>query len=362
MNDRNADPLADRLDARLLEEPPEQQDAAALGDQPELEATQPAAAAQLMAAGIKPDDPMAEAVRKVMYRQLQVMLANEEACRGGKSIEAVHDMRVATRRLRVAFRLFGSYYKRGLVRDLEADLRKTGRTLGAARDLDVFNKTARQYLRSLPKQQRADLDPLLSNWKRQRQVAGRELVDYFDSPRYRRLVDKLGDFLTTSGAGVANHRDAATPVQVRHVLTSTVWQRYEAVRAYEILLPAATADVLHALRIECKYLRYTLEFFQEVLGHGASSIIRQVIAVQDHLGEIQDAEVASHLLADFLSKAYREQAAISAAETADLAGVTRYLSYRRDHARQMTTTFAPVWKQIDSAKFRKGLAAVLVTL
>lgn len=316
----------------------------------------------LMAAGIKPDEPMAEAVRKIMYRQYQVMLANEASCRSGKSIDAVHDMRVATRRLRVAFRLFGAYYKRGLVRDLEADLRKTGRTLGAARDLDVFNKTARQYLRSLPKQQRSELDPLLNNWKRQRQVAGRELVDYFDSPRYRRLVDKLGDFLTTPGAGAVNNKSAAAPVQVRHVLASTVWQRYETVRAYEAVLPEAAPETLHALRIECKYLRYTLEFFQEVLGPGTAPVIRQVVAVQDHLGEIQDAQVASRLLADYLSKAFKEQATATAAPKADLDGVTRYLSYRRDHARQMAAAFPPLWKQIDSVKFRRRLATVLVPL
>jgi CHAD domain-containing protein len=315
-----------------------------------------------MAAGIQPDEPMAEAVRKVMYRQYQVMLANEAGCRSGKSIDAVHDMRVATRRLRVAFRLFGSYYKRGLVRDLEADLRKTGRTLGAARDLDVFNKTARQYLRSLPKQQRGDLDPLLASWKRQKQVAQRELVDYFDSPRYRRLVEKLGDFLATPGAGVANNKGETVPAQVRHVLSSTIWARYEAVRVYEAILPTATTWDLHALRIECKYLRYTLEFFQEVLGDSAPQVIRQVIVVQDHLGEIQDADVASRLLAEYLSRAFKEQAAASATETADLDGVTRYLSHRRDQSRQMAATFPNLWKQIDSIKFRRRLAAVIVPL
>ena len=318
---------------------------------------------KLMAAGIRPDEPMAEAVRKVMYRQYQVMLDNEAGCRKGKSIDAVHDMRVATRRLRVAFRLFGSYYKRGLVRDLEADLRKTGRTLGAARDLDVFNKTARQYLRSLPKQQRADLDPLLASWKRHRQIAHRGLIDYFDSARYARLIDKLGDFLTTSGAGVVVSKGSiAAPSQVRHVLASTVWQRYETVRAYEAVLPEAAPETLHALRIECKYLRYTLEFFQEVLGPGTAPVIRQVIAVQDHLGEIQDAQVASRLLAEYLSKAFKEQATATAEPTADLDGVTRYLSYRRDHARQMVSAFPQMWKQIDNVKFRRRLAAAIVTL
>jgi CHAD domain-containing protein len=316
-----------------------------------------------MAAGIRPDEPMAEAVRKIMVRQYQTMLANEAGCRSGGNVDAVHDMRVATRRLRVAFRLFGGYYRRGVIRSLEQDLRKTGRTLGAARDLDVFNKTARLYLRSLPKQQRSDLDPLLANWKRSRQVAHRELVEYFDSARYRRFIEDLGEFLTTPGAGVAaGAADPPAPVQVRHVLGSTLWQRYETVRAYEVVLAAAPTTTLHALRIECKYLRYTLEFFQEVLGPGAAPLIRQVSAVQDHLGEIQDAEVASRLLADYLAKAYREQAAASMTEAADLDGVTRYLSRRREHARQMAASFPSLWKQLDSPKFRRRLAAVAASL
>ncbi len=342
-------------------EPEEDAGATPPAGQPEAAAAAPSPS-PLLTAGIRPDEAMAEAVRKIMVRQYQVMLANEAGCRGGKSIDAVHDMRVATRRLRVAFRLFGAYYKRGLVRDLEADLRKTGRTLGAARDLDVFNDTARRYLRTQPKQQRGELDPLLASWKRQRQMAHRELVDYFDGPRYRRLVEKLGDFLATPGAGVAAPKAAPAPYQVRHVLSSTVWARYEAVRAYEAILPAAVATDLHALRIECKYLRYTLEFFQEVLGEGAAALVRQVIVVQDHLGEIQDADVAGRLLAEYLAKAFKEQAAASGGELADLEGVTRYLSYRRDQARQMTAAFPPVWKQIDSLKFRRRLAAVTASL
>lgn len=333
------------------------------GGQPEPAPASAAPRSSMMAAGIQPDEPMAEAVRKIMYRQYQTMLANETGCRGGKSIEAVHDMRVATRRLRVAFRLFGAYYKRGLVRDLETDLRKTGRTLGGTRDLDVFNKTAREYLRGLPKAQRSELDPLLASWKRQRQLAHRELVDYFDSGRYERLVDKLGDFLTSPGAGVAAGKlPAAAPVQVRHVLVSTVWLRYEAVRAYEAVLPEAVPETLHALRIECKYLRYTLEFFQEVLDHSAAALIRQVVVVQDHLGEIQDADVATRLLADYLAKAYKEQASVGVVASADLDGVSHYLGHRREQARQMTVAFPHLWKQIDSVKFRRRLAAALVSL
>jgi hypothetical protein len=79
-----------------------------------------------------------------------------------------------------------------------------------------------------------------------------------------------------------------------------------------------------------------------------------VVAVQDHLGEIQDADVATRLLADYLAKAYKEQASIGVVASADLDGVSRYLGHRREQARQMTASFPQLWKQIDSASSGGG--------
>ncbi len=60
-------------------------------------------------------------------------------------------------------------------------------------------------------------------------------------------------------------------------------------------MPFADVPTLHALRIESKRLRYTLEFFSEVLPDSASTLVAELTAVQDHLGLLNDAQIAADL-------------------------------------------------------------------
>ena len=58
---------------------------------------------------------------------------------------------------------------------------------------------------------------------------------------------------------------------------------------------------LHQLRIASKGLRYSLEFLEEVLGPESKVLVKELKKLQDHLGNLQDAVVASNLLRDFLT-------------------------------------------------------------
>ena len=122
----------------------------------------------LFGPGLWLNEPMAEAVRKILRSQFQVMVDSEAGSRKGKNIDAVHDMRVATRRMRAAFRLFGSYFRPTAIAGFQKDLRKMGRALGAVRDLDVFNREAQIYLETLPEDRKDGLDPLFGQWERER--------------------------------------------------------------------------------------------------------------------------------------------------------------------------------------------------
>ncbi len=93
------------------------------------------------------------------------MLRHEEGTRLGEDIEALHDMRVATRRLRAAFEVFGPAFDKQTLKVHLAGLRMTGRTLGAVRDMDVFMEKAQKYLQTLPEARQSGLDPLLEHWK-----------------------------------------------------------------------------------------------------------------------------------------------------------------------------------------------------
>src|SRR5258706_11423347 len=101
-----------------------------------------------LSAAIQPvaaDDNIAEAGRKILLAEFVKMLQHETGSRTGEDIEDVHDMRVATRRMRSLFRLLKPYYKRSAVQADKTELRHLAWTLGAVRDLDVLIDDVRTY-------------------------------------------------------------------------------------------------------------------------------------------------------------------------------------------------------------------------
>ena len=100
--------------------------------------------------GVTATDTIAEAGRRVFRFHLARMLAREAGTRSGKDPEDLHDMRVATRRMRAAWRVFGDGYRANRTRRLRGRLRTLAGRLGAVRDLDVLIGAAEGYRDGLP--------------------------------------------------------------------------------------------------------------------------------------------------------------------------------------------------------------------
>jgi CHAD domain-containing protein len=76
---------------------------------------------------------------------------------------------------------------------------------------------------------------------------------------------------------------------------------FAAVRAYETLFETGTAvapELLHNLRIDCKHLRYNLEFVGHLLGPECEAMITRLKALQEILGDLNDAVIAQALVAE----------------------------------------------------------------
>ena len=307
------------------------------------------------------DDPMSEAGRKVIYLHFTRMLANEAGTRLGEDPEALHDMRVATRRMRAAFVLFGAHFDEKTLKQFGKGLRRAGRTLGAVRDLDVLLEKARAHVATLPPESAGSLDPLLAHWETARDVARRQMLDYLDGSAYREFVADFGAFLTTPGAGALSiPDDEPVPFQVRHVAPSLIITHYESVRAFERLLPGAPLLTYHALRIDCKGLRYALEFFRDLLGDEAPALIKQVTGMQDLLGELQDAHVAEALLDGFL-RDHRKAARKRPAELS-LAGVEAYRDVQLARQAELVAAFPAPWADVVGPDFRRKLALAVAAI
>jgi CHAD domain-containing protein len=305
--------------------------------------------------GVTPDDHVAEAGRKVMRFHLARMLAREPGTRGGQDNEELHAMRVATRRQRAAWRVFGGSFRPGRTRRYRTGLREVASRLGAVRDLDVLIEAAEGYRAELAVAERRAFEPLLADWRQHRDDARVLLVRELDSDGYRRWVDDYRDFVRTEGAAVLPV-GPTQPHRVRDTSASRLWSAYEQVRGYEPVLRWADVETLHELRIAGKWLRYSLEFVREALGDDSADLIARVTALQDHLGLMNDADVAASMARNFLVEHAGE---LSPREGA---AIGRYLVSREREVARLRRSIGTPWRGIAGVTFRRRLGRVVAGL
>ncbi len=305
--------------------------------------------------GVLADDHIAEAGRKVLRFHLARMLAREAGTREGLDAEELHGMRVATRRQRAAWRVFGDAFKAGRTRTHRKRLRDVAARLGAVRDLDVLLEAADAYRSELPRAEQRALEPLLGGWRDHRDDARRLLIRELDSDGYRRWIDDYGEFVRHEGLAVVPV-SPTQPHRVRDTANSRILAAYEGVRAYEAVLRWADVETLHELRIAGKWLRYTLEFVREALGPEASLLIARVTALQDHLGLLNDADVTAHMARSFLVE---NAAELSQPESAAIA---RYLVSREKEVARLRRTVGGPWRGVAGVSFRRGLGRTIAGL
>ncbi len=325
--------------------------------------TQPRQTLSLQATpGVQPADPMAEAGRKVLLFQFERMLLHEPGARLGDDIEGVHDMRVATRRMRSGIRLFEPFYKPGRLSPFNAALKKTGGALGEVRDLDVFMVKAQAFAKKSPD---VNLDPLFDEWQTRLSAARERLIRSLDSREFERFTEDFYEFLTTPGKGARPQPEPEDrePYEARHVLPRLLYELYEQVRVYDDLVDSRDVVTLHALRIEMKRLRYALEFFEEILGPEGRGVIKEVKTLQDHLGDMNDAEVAEQILRDFVDAEDRQHSGMPRfLRSPDMSGVRQYMLAKQDEKRRLIDTFPAAWEAFTREDVRRNLALAIAAL
>ncbi|MFN8445766.1 MAG: CHAD domain-containing protein [Caldilineaceae bacterium] len=245
--------------------------------------------------------PAAEYCRTIWLKQLLLVLLQEDGVRCN-NVEAVHDMRVAIRRIRAGAQLFGDQFRKFKIKPFLKSLRRTARLLGQVRDLDVALQRLHEEQGALEDGDALAL--LRDRWQQQRTAVHCDLIEWFNSNQYNRFVRKFLRFCQTSGVGAKalpkSGEAPLPPYQLSHLLPLLLMERFTTVRAFESLLLEEDEIPLHtwhALRIECKYLRYALEFAAPFLDKEGASLIGHLKQLQEDLGKLNDAAVSQQMLA-----------------------------------------------------------------
>jgi len=245
---------------------------------------------------------MGELAYAVIRRQLVVLGAKEPGTRLGEDPDELHDMRVATRRLRAALDLFAEVLP-VRARTHRDELGWLGSVLGAVRDLDVqlqglgdlSDTEAGWSAAALHTDGHDPLAELSALLQRDREKARTDMLAALDSVRWERLFAGLCSMVRQGPP----RRALATRVPAAIGIPDLVVARHDKVaKAARRARRSGVVSDFHRLRIRCKRLRYSLEFSADVYDGGTARYVRRLTALQDELGMLQDAEVASTRLAE----------------------------------------------------------------
>ncbi|MFD0154922.1 CYTH and CHAD domain-containing protein [Streptomyces sp. NPDC055721] len=244
------------------------------------------------------------AVLVYVREQVDAIVALDPAVRRDLP-DAVHQLRVACRRLRSAFRSYRKVLDRDVTEPVGAELKWLAGELGAARDQEVLTERLRGRIDALPRTLR--LGPVrgrLRSWAAARARGGRRrTLAALDSARYLALLDTLDELLADPPLRKAAARDAR-PVLARAVLKDHARLAARVDRALA-LDPGEDRDLaLHAARKAAKRARYAAEAASPALGKPARRVAGRVKSVQSLLGEHQDGVVAREALRELAAQAH----------------------------------------------------------
>ena len=233
----------------------------------------------------------------VLRRLFEAILANEEGLCRDLDSEFLHDFRVAVRRTRSALSQIKKVLPQDVVDHFKGEFKWLGDATGTLRDLDVYLLKIDAYEASLPNEIRADLEPLRAFLVAHQKAEHRRLVRSLDTKRYGKLKNDWRTFL--EGSVLSEEKNAGRPIL--EVASERIFKSFRRVMTKGGAIGEETpAEAIHDLRIDCKKLRYLLEFFKSL--YEASEVeprIKALKKLQDNLGDFNDLEVQRHALRDF---------------------------------------------------------------
>jgi CHAD domain-containing protein len=237
-----------------------------------------------------------------MLTQVEALQSEIQGALVGDDIEHVHQMRVASRRMRNALNLFRDCLSDRKMKTWGDEIRKITKSLGKARDLDIqIELIARCYAASLEDRYKPGYNRLLLRLKQQRTKTQEKVNRTLVNLQGGGILDRMQAHLSAVTAG-SESIYLYTPSLYQQAFEAINSNLEEFLSFEKFIHDPQNIEELHAMRITGKHLRYTLEIFAPIYGTALDLHVRAMKNVQDLLGEIHDNDVWIAWLPKFIEQ------------------------------------------------------------
>ena len=236
------------------------------------------------------DQSARDVATQIIARQIAVARQREPDIIADRSVEALHAYRVDLRKIRAALSLFEGVYLPSQTDDLKARFSDLMAQTGPLRDLDVFLSKKQSFADGLPDSLQGGLDALFALRATERSAAQTALARQLESPDHAQSMRDLAKMFSAPGSIEPGPR-AHLPIQ--KLICTLIWKQFKKTRKIaDDVGPDSTDDDLHTLRIQCKKLRYLLEFSGGLLPTSSlKAAIKTLKSLQTRLGLLNDLSV-----------------------------------------------------------------------
>ncbi|MBA3514575.1 MAG: CHAD domain-containing protein [Pyrinomonadaceae bacterium] len=318
--------------------------------------------------GIECDGTATEGVRLVLGPRFEEMFLLRKAALDFKDPEGVHDMRVASRRLRSALKDFAPHLRKAKIAAARKHLKEIADKLGVVRDYDVAIIALEKLQKKANSEISSGLQRIIDDQKTKLDPARKELVQTLN---YKNLSRLKRDF-RQAVEGATVHQAATNPPTpdpnpksgptYKVYARSTLLKRLKELEALSpSLYKPQEVKPLHDMRIAAKRLRYPMELFAACWGDQLEAFSRQVAQMQSSLGELHDCDLwIEHFgkrLSRLKKKANSERATSQDERDAMIWLLSDFTRLRTKHFRAALA----LWHEWEEKDFCNRLTATLRT-
>jgi CHAD domain-containing protein len=305
--------------------------------------------------GIDCDAPVHAGMKRVLTTRFEEMCAFRNAVLDWSNPTGVHDMRVASRRLRGALEDFAPCLEKRRFASAIKQIKHIARSLGQVRDHDVAIMTLEETAATAPADVARGIHLMVGLRNSTREEERVKTLPVLDTELLEQLRTEFMQALAQANPRkLIRHMGAtANRITYREVARTIILGRLEELEEMsDSLYRPLKKKPLHEMRIAAKHLRYAIELFSQCWDPSVLSLAKKVSALQTSLGKLHDCDVWIEDLGD---AATEDQTSKDFDKTTTVWLLTYFVKTRTKHLSEAMTQWHE-WETSDlSAQLRQAL-------